>query len=134
MEPIFLSQFNSELDRHLVIEGDEFAVWAYILNSAEDNIEIDGFLCSRGLILDALKEVETYIEKGMAPPLSKEYANEFSIHAELETEDITVAWEADSVFILIKGEEYLELDLTEKKSYSKAIAMAGPYGEPYPVD
>ena len=130
MDPIFFSQYNSELDRHLVIEGDDHSVWAYIVMPESNQIEMSAFLCSRGTLLDNPEEAQDYIRKGSAPPLAKAFATEHAVQANLTEEDIAAEWQMDSIFVLLKGEEFLEIDLTEKKAFCKAISQPGPYGDP----
>lgn len=129
-EEIFISDFNYELNKNLVIEGDENSVWAYIVDNSSEEllIELDGFLCSRGKLIESTSEAKQFVKKGFAPPLHREFANEFSIHKNITSDEISILWEELRVKVLIKNETYLILDLENKISYSKSISKNGPYG------
>src|SRR5690606_12792820 len=113
---------------------DIHTVWAYVIDitNNKDEIEFDGFICSRGTIIQTKDEIEAYIndDQGFAPPLLAEYKNEYSIVNDLVESDIKIDWKHNIVRIFIKGIEYLLMDLDSKKSYSKGISKSGSYGIP----
>ncbi|WP_232124628.1 hypothetical protein [Tenacibaculum finnmarkense] len=116
------------------MQGDIHSVWAYVIDITDnkDEIEFDGFICSRGTLIQNKEEIGTYIndDQGYAPPLLIEYKNEFSIINDLIESDIKIDWKDNIVRVYMKGIEYLLMDLDTKKSYSKGISKSGPYGIP----
>ncbi len=56
-EEIFISEFSYDHNKTIIIEGDENSIWVYLLDSSnkENTIECDGFLCSRGTIIETVQ-------------------------------------------------------------------------------
>ena len=126
---LYLSYHLAEQNQTLVIEGDGFSVWAYLLQEDDENIDFGGFLCSTGTLVDTDEEVEHFLKEGNQPPLLKEFANEFSIVPDLKSEEITVeSLTAETITVSIRGRQYLLLDVPEKQAYSIAVSQDGPYG------
>jgi hypothetical protein len=80
--------------------------------------------------LEKNNEVQEYLENGCAPPLTKEFANEFSIQNNVEAKDLSVRYGNNKVSIGIKEIVFLVMDLDKKQSFSKSINKVGPYGIP----
>ncbi len=131
MENLYLSEYLEEIEKHIVIEGDEHTIYAYLLNNdAENTIILSGFVCSRGTLVDSLEAVETYLEKGFAPVLAKPFANEFSVEKEVKAEDIDIDFEDNAITVTINHIIFLVIDLEQGKSFSLGLAEEGPYGFP----
>ena len=134
MEVLLESKYNYDINKCVLVQGDIHSVWAYIIDitNNKDEIEFDGFVCSRGTLIENSEEIETYIndDRGYAPPLLKEYSNKYSVIRNLEVTDIKIDWNDNIVRILIKGEEYLKMNVNSKKAFSKGISKYGPYGYP----
>ncbi len=126
---IYITEYNKLENRNLVIDSDQHSIWAYVLDS-ENRIEFDGFICSRGTLVDTSSNVKEFIENDFQPPLTKNIANEFSIQSEIKNEDIKIFWNDNLIRILINETEFLKMDTLNKKSYSKAVSESGPYGIP----
>ena len=126
-QEIYITQSADNSKCQLVIQGDDHSVYAYFLNNSGE-VEFDGFLCSRGTLVESSEEVRNFIENSQNPPLTKSFANEFSIHEELVADDISIDWQKNIIRISIKQIEYLIFDLVNKKAYSKSIKYDGPYG------
>ncbi len=125
---LYLSFHLAEAGRTLVVEGDGFSVWAYLLNDDDESIDFSGFLCATGTLVESSEEVVHFLTEGNQPPLLREFANEFSIVADLQAEDITVdALAEDKLAVSIRGKQYLLLDLADKQAYSIAVSEDGPY-------
>lgn len=135
-EHIFISEVNDNLQRAIVISGDDHSVWAYCMN-AEDEQELlfHGFLCSRGTIVTDNNAVEDYIKDDFQPPLIGEYQNAYSIHESLQNSNFVIEWfeELSIIQIYINHVLYLAMDLEDHISYSKSIDKTGPYGVPLDV-
>ncbi|RCS28225.1 hypothetical protein DUT90_01195 [Polaribacter sp. WD7] len=133
-EALLQSEYNYEMNKCVLVQGDIHSVWAYVIDITDnrDEIEFDGFICSRGTLIDNSNEIEAYInhDQGYAPPLLSEYKNEYSIINDLIENDIKIDWKDNIVRILIKGIEYLKMDLDTKMSYAKGISKSGAYGIP----
>lgn len=133
-EVLLTSEYNYEINKCVLVQGDIHSVWAYVIDITDnkDEIEFEGFVCSRGTLIADNSEIEKYInhDQSFAPPLLTEYKNEYSIINDLTESDIKIDWKDDIVKILIKGTEYLKMDLETKISYSKGISKSGPYGIP----
>ncbi|BDD09829.1 hypothetical protein FUAX_22610 [Fulvitalea axinellae] len=126
---IYISEFNQEEGVGLIISGDEHSVWAYLTN--EDNeILLDGFVCSRGLLIDTNDDVRKYIEASFQPPLIREYASEFAVKTDLNADDLTIAWDEGLASVLLGDELLLEMEYPELAAFSRAVKKSGPFGNP----
>lgn len=128
-EKIFISQRIENLDKSIIIEEDENAVWAYLMDRDFKKIEFDGFICARQPPIDSLDNLDNQ-RKGNPPPLIKKFANEFSYISVIQDDQIKIEPDIEHqlVNIIIRDELYLSMDLKTNKSYSKALSKDGPYG------
>ena len=130
-DTIYISQHINSINKDIVIEGDKHSVWAYLLDPENENqIVLDGFICSKGTIVDSMEIIKDFISEGFAPPLCKDFINDYSIRNDLKEDDIQILISKDSIDIRIADVKYLSMDFNKLKSYSKAISNAGPYGFP----
>ena len=126
---IYLSYHLAEINRTLVIDGDGFSVYAFLLKDDEESIDFDGFICSTGTLVENETEVKRFIQEGNQPPLMKKYANELSVVEDIKAEDIDVeVLDDETLAVSIRGRQYMLMDLAEKQSYSIAVSEDGPYG------
>jgi hypothetical protein len=132
MTEIYLTKLIENGSREIVVEGDDHSIWTYVIshNDERKGIEFDGFVCSRGTMVLDSEEVKKYIDSDFAPPLMKEYSNEYSIQREIEGKDIEISWCGDYVSVILKGVEFLVMDLKKQQSFSKSTIKIGPYGIP----
>lgn len=123
---------NSSQNLDISIKGDDNAVWVFVYQVEGDSLDIimDGFLCSRGEILENQLETIEYVQRGEAPPICREFASEECVVYGLAEDDIDVIWGDKKIDVQIFGETYLLLDLETRKSYSKAVKVEGVYGLP----
>lgn len=127
---LYLSYHLATLKKTMVIEGDGFSVWAYLLQEDEETIDFSCFLCATGSLVESSTDVERFLEEGNQPPLMQEFANEYSVVENLQAEDIGVEpQDAVTISVSIRGKEYLRIDTASKTSYSLAVAKDGPYGQ-----
>lgn len=107
-EEIFISDFNENVNKTLVIEGDEHSVWAYVLNriDGQNNIEFQGLLCSRGTLVEDENKIGDYINQGFAPPLLRNFSNEHSVIEELTMKNISIFWDQEKVGVLVDERTY----------------------------
>jgi|GEM_PF-6751183 len=126
MEDLFISSYDANSDHHLVIEGDEEAVWAYLLN-ADNQILLHGFLCS---LKEPVDELEIPVDKGKPPPLVKRFANEYSVIPDLKEEQVQVKWSGRRAYVHIDECLYLVVDIDTRRAASKALSKPGQYGFP----
>ncbi len=105
MNEIYISKINEEQNREVIIEGDDHSVWAYVLKHSDETIglEFDGFVCSRGTVVESSDEVKMFIDKGISPPLMEKYANEFSIQNSIENEDIEINWIRNEIKVMVSN-------------------------------
>ena len=132
MNIIYLQEYNSRSDRHLIIDGDIHSAWVYLINKSSTGqvIEFDGFLCSRGTLIKTSNQIKEYIDNSFQPPLLEKFSNQYCIQADLKEQDITIDWQDEIIKILIKSEVFLIMDIKDQKSFSKSISAVGPYGYP----
>lgn len=128
MSKLYLSDYNQALDRVLVIDGDEHSVWAYILGEDQQSIAFNGFLCSRGNLVESPDEIQQYLEKGMNPPLLKLLANEHAVQKEVSAENISILWDDESANVFINQELFLVMNIAAQTAYSKVVLEDSPYG------
>tara|TARA_R100001369_G_scaffold31716_3_gene56246 strand:+ start:603 stop:1016 length:414 start_codon:yes stop_codon:yes gene_type:complete len=132
MNEIYLTKINEEQNREVIVEGDDHSVWAYVLKHSEEStrIEFDGFICSRGTLVETSKEIKDYINNAISAPLLRQYSNEFSIQREIENKNIEIDWNGNEISIKLNGIDFLIMDLEKRESYSKSTSEKGPYGIP----
>ncbi|WP_405369818.1 hypothetical protein [Nonlabens sp. Asnod2-A12] len=127
-EEIYIS--DSFGDFNVVVEGDEHSLWAYVFENVNEEYQIlcDGFICSRGLIVQSNEDVKTYIEKGSQPPLMEEYASTVAVQENLSPTDISISINMVEIIVEVKNIPFLKIDFEHLKPYSKAVSKDGPYG------
>ena len=130
MDDIFLSHHNYQLQLNLLIESDEHSIWAYLIDDTSNETIQDGFLCSKGTILASSTEVKSLIDSGLAPPISQQYANQFTLQPNIQEKDIKVNWSDETVEILLHEVLFLRMNWQTKKSFSRSVSTPGPYGNP----
>ena len=132
MNEIYLSEINEKQNREVVVEGDDHSIWAYVLKHSEESIgiEFDGFICSRGTLVETSKEIKEYINKAISAPLMKRYSNEYSVQSGIKNENIKIDWNGNEISIKLNGIDFLIMDIENRKSYSKSTSEKGPYGIP----
>ncbi len=115
-------------EKSLVIEGDDHSVLAYIVNSEKGEILFDGFVCSRGTIVDSSAEIKEFIDNGIAPPLLAEYENRYSVQPYITNDSILIELTDTNIKVYLDETVFTDLDLVSGTSYSKAVQKDGPYG------
>lgn len=88
---IFIQQDSPFEDETLIIEEDEQSVWAYRYDKNKELIQ-DGFLCSRGQLVENREEIKIAIDKGLAPPLLRSFHNKHSVQSDLQEKAIQAEW------------------------------------------
>lgn len=117
-------------DFNIVVEGDEHSIWAYVFEKVEEEYQLlcEGFICSRGLLVETNEDVKSYIEKDFQPPLMKEYAAENAVQKDLASSDITISIATQEIMIEMKNIPFLKIVFDDLKPLSKALSKDGPYG------
>ncbi len=130
MEEIYLTQYNESQKLSVIIEGDQYSVWAYIVDNENEemNILFHGFVCSKGLIVNTNEAVKLHLNQGAAPPLMREYANEYSIQNDISNDRLFIVWNHSIVKVFIDKIEFLILHIGKRKSYARGVSKTGPYG------
>lgn len=125
---IFITTTDPQSERMLMIEEDEYSIWAYLLQPDMQGIDFDGFIC-------AIVDPETMkinpkdaTKNGNATPLTSVFANQYSYVKEVTKKDIGIVWKQDTIKITVKNELYLIMDLETKTSFSKALSTDCYYG------
>lgn len=126
-DEIYITVSNEKENLRLIIDGDDHSVWAYVID-AKNQISFDGFLCSRGTVVDTFDRVNELASNDFHPPLMKDFANEYSVHSEIQNDDIRIDWDKHLIQVSINDEVYLKMDVRKKESYSKALSKNGAYG------
>lgn len=131
-EEIFVSEVNEQIERAIIIDGDEHSVYAYCMKVIDDQQELmfHGFICSRGTVVNFSKEVGNFIGQDFQPPLMEEYRNEYSVGESILNEDFRIEWEEKEkvIKVFLSGVLYLIMDMASQTSYSKSVSKEGPYG------
>lgn len=117
-------------DFNIVVEGDEHSIWMYVFEQVNEEYQplCDGFICSRGLIVENNDDVKSNIEKGFQPPLMKEFASESAVQKNLTPSDITISITTQEIIIEIKGIAFLKIAFDDLQPFSKAVSKDGPFG------
>ena len=127
-DKIFMTSTDAESGRTLMIEEDEYSIWAYILKPNMEGVDFDGFLCA---IVDPNSlniHPEDATKNGNGTPLTAHYSNQYSYMRNVSSKDIHIYWKQDQIEIKLKKEIYLIMDLKTKASYSKALSKDCYYG------
>ncbi|WP_074408103.1 MULTISPECIES: hypothetical protein [Aquimarina] len=126
---IFMTDTHTNSGRTLMIEEEDYAVWAYLLSTDKEDIDFDGFLCA--VIDPRFSDVKSYknIRERRDAPLPALYANRYSYVKNLKKKDIKIHWQEEYVTIFIKKKVYLVMDLNARTSYSKGLANDCDYGK-----
>ena len=127
-EGIFITSTDSISGRTLMIEEDEYSIWAYMLNKDIEGIDFDGFLCSVVDPKSITINPKEATKNGNSPPLTNEFSNKYSYIKNINSNDIEISWKDNRIEIKLKKEIYLVMDLETKTSYSKALAKDCYYG------
>jgi len=126
---IFIQHDSPLGTEKIIIEEDEKSIWAYLVDN-NGNLIQDGFLCSTGALVETKEQVKQAIDKGLAPPLLKNYQNDFSIQKNLTEADFRIDWVSENeISISIKGTPFLHIVKNKNISNSLAIGDDGPYGK-----
>ena len=126
---IFIQNRNPFGHENLIIEEDENSIWAYLIDN-EDQLIMDGFICSTGKLVESSEEIKTAMDKGSAPPLLSKFKNEHSIQKSLNENDLSIEWVSeDELIVSINENQFLRMIKSSRESYSKAINNDGPYGK-----
>ncbi len=127
-QKILITNTDQDSGRTLMIEEDEYSIWAYVLNAHAPGVDFDGFVCSirnpKTLEIDPKEATKN----GNAPPLTAAFANKYSYIENVSVHDIKIRWTPHQIEIKLKDETYLIMDLRSKTSYSKALSQNCYYG------
>ena len=131
-EDIYLSVHLPQHNRTVVLEGDGFSLWVYLLNEEQEGVEFSGLVCSLGKISTDMEEVQRFAKEGNQPPLHQDYAAELAVQEGLDQEGIRVEELDDNLIVIyLDDEPFVKIDPENKLVYSKALKEAGPYGHPF---
>ncbi|GAA3509444.1 hypothetical protein GCM10022393_22390 [Aquimarina addita] len=125
---IFITDTDPQSERTIMIEEDEYSIWAYLLQPDMQGIDFDGFICA---VIDpkTMKiDPKDATKNGNATPLDATFSNQYSYVKGIKKEDINVSWKPNKIEVLLKKELYLIMDIETKTSYSKALASDCYYG------
>jgi hypothetical protein len=131
-EDLYLSVHLTQSNRTVVLEGDGFSVWIYVLNEQQEGVDFSGILCSLGKLSANEEEIQRFISEGNQPPLLAEYASEEAVINDLDPEDIRIEeLDDDLIMVYIEDEAYAQIQPLEKLVFTKALSQSSPYGEPF---
>lgn len=133
MAKLFIQSTDPDSGKMLVLEEDNYSIWAYILaeKGGEMRMEFDGFVCS---VADPVElnvqpeDMHGILQQGNGPALMSSFANEYSYQPGLRKEDVDIVWKNGIAEIWLKKVLYLRMNTEEKQSFSKSLAKDGPYG------
>ena len=126
---IFIQSNSPFKEETLIIEEDTMSIWAYLLNDSNEIIQY-GLLCSTGELIEEQSQIKTAIDNGLAPPLLRDFENDYSIQIGLAKDDLDVEWvSGEELIIYLKSVPYLKMNMVSKESYSMAVNQDGPYGK-----
>lgn len=128
-EFVLYESYNGDAGKILVIDNDEHSIWAFLMDSETQEILFDGFVCALSQPFENEAAVESLIEEGGAPAITKEFASDLAVQADALDKEFAAEWEDDGYVFVYLGEELvLVMDLEEEVSFSKAVKKDGPYG------
>ncbi|HVU95416.1 MAG TPA: hypothetical protein VHE34_09335 [Puia sp.] len=126
-EDLFLSSNDPGSNHYLVVEGDNLAVWAYLLNVEDEKILAHGLVCSR---MEPDEELKDPIDRTKPPPLIKRFASSHSIIPDLKEEQMKIEWINQQAKLYIDGILYLVMEVNTRRARCKAVSKPGRYGFP----
>jgi len=126
-DQIFLTSTEPTTQRTLIVEGNAYSVWVYVLSIDKESVDFEGYLCS---LIDPKLSLDLPFEKknGSKVSLPASLANSYSYVKDLNRKDIKVVWNKELVSIYIKNTPYLVMNLSTKMCYSKALSKDCSYG------
>src|SRR5262249_30490081 len=130
-----LGEFHNVSHRHCWIDDDGCSAWIYLTEPAKDSatsapIFADAFVFNHGTPIDQ-ERIQEY--RGTQPPIWVGFASTEAVCSAAGKYSWSLLWSEDgeSVAILRNDSPWAFILTGEKRGYSKAILMAGPYGNPW---
>ncbi|WMJ75487.1 hypothetical protein RCC89_20330 [Cytophagaceae bacterium ABcell3] len=131
-EKIFITTYDEESKRSVVIDEDDHAIWAYLTLPDAMEVDFPGFICSVKQPVSEVEDPSIYFKQGVAPPITKSFSNEFTFLPEVKASQFSVEWDeqASHVKVLVNAQVFLVMDYVNRCSYSKGLSSESPYGLP----
>ena len=128
----FIESYHEESRRHAVVELEGPVVYLYLTESGAQRPARDIAVFSVAPLVDVAKAREA-AEQGQPPPLSRQHASAVAIQPATEFEQLAVVWAADGhgAAVTLRGEPWAFASADARQGYSRAIAKAGWYGNPW---
>lgn len=130
-----LGEFHELSRRHCFLEDDGRSAWLYLTESAADSaasapIEADAFVFNHGAPVDP---AAVHGFRGEQPPICIGFASGEAVCVAPAEFAWSLLWSEDgeSVAVLRDDLPVAFIRRGEARGYSKAIAKAGPYGNPW---
>lgn len=131
-EEIYIESQSPNNNYYCIVEGDGKTVWMYLHDVKNKCVIAESPICSLIELMDLSEFKETYQGKG-APPLVRGYSNDNSVISDITNDRMEILWHTDGVspLALVDNVPFSMIIKGEKKGYSKAIKVDGPWGHPW---
>jgi len=129
---IFIQSASPDNNYICIIESDDKTVWMYLHDANDKCLIADSPVCSKIELMELKKFKEQYKGKG-APPLVQEYSTDCAVAQDINEHRLDILWHVDSksVIAALDDNPFSMIVVGEKKGYSKALKVNGPWGQPW---
>ena len=128
-EFVLLEEFSAEHGKIIVLDNDEYSIWAFVLDAQTQEIEIDVFVCSLSQPFEDEEEVEQMIENGYSPAITTFFASDSAVKPNALKSEFSVKWIEDGWLELFMDDQLVVMiDLDQEEAFTKAVCEDGPYG------
>lgn len=130
-DDIFLMEQNPVSKRWVIFDESENIAYLYLTERESQHPRADVVVYAKEIVHhDAMTAP---IRRGQPPLLTLDYASVKAIRTDIHQEDISFIWspKGNAVAVCIRGEPTAFISANGSRTFSRAIARKGPYGEPW---
>jgi hypothetical protein len=134
-EDIFIESQSPNARYYCIIESDQNSVWMYLHDAKNKSVIADSPICSLTRLM-SLSEFKSSYKGEVAPPLVVDYSTDNAVIADISSDRLEILWLTDGVspLAVLDNAPFSLIIKGQKKGYSKAIKVDGPWGHPWDND
>ncbi|MCH5192316.1 MAG: hypothetical protein J1F11_00035 [Oscillospiraceae bacterium] len=134
---MFISDYNSESHRNLIIDEDENTVWAYLTQPFSDKIFLDCWIANK-INAPSHKDIKENIDqyKNAPPPAPVDVLVEGYVNISMPREDMfKILWSTDGETVSIYMNDSLTavINAAERQVFNKFLCVDCAWGKPLNV-
>jgi hypothetical protein len=126
----FLSLQHAATKRWAVFEDDGDSAWLYVTEPETQKPVGDCLVYNRAAPEEAISK---WLSRSRPPPITKAFASSVAHRPRITADHLKVAWArgGDATAVFLDDKPLAFLVVGEKRGYSCAIAVDGPWGHPW---